>query len=206
MQLPQWNFTQVTRVQQGGLSLTNRTPHQLAQAQATEYVQWHEAERVKVQRGRQLEQERAEFPDTRVGYRRPAGELPREQPAIGECCIRHRRMTPWRDLNPVNRLRYRAAGYCRQSSCECCAQIFGRGITSLCGCTAERENQMFCRACWDKYNADLVKPEMEIKDRRARFAEGLCDNESCACCRPSEDGSYCAHKVKAGSSLCKNCQ
>jgi hypothetical protein len=153
-----------------------------------------------------LQQEREEFPDEKLGAWRRIGETPGVQPPIGGCCIRHRFLPMWRDLHTVNRIRYRAARCCRQSSCECCAQVFPRGITSFCGCTATRDSQMFCRACWDKYNADLVKPEMEIKDRREEAEEGFCSNESCACCRPSIEGKFCFHPVKAGSSLCANCQ
>jgi hypothetical protein len=86
--------------------------------------------------------------------------------------------------------------------CECCAQIFDRA--SFCGCTAEPENAMLCRACWDVYNADQ-KPA-EIKDRREEAEEGFCSNESCACCRPSIEGKFCFHPVRAGSNLCENCR
>jgi hypothetical protein len=209
-QLPRWDFTQGMRGQQGGLTLTNLTPQQLAQFQAEEHARWLQQERARDERqlqlARQLHQERAEFSDTRRGYTRPPGGPAGTQPAIGDCCIRHRRIPPWQDLHTINRILDRVAGGCRQSSCECCAQVFGPGITSFCGCSAEPENHMFCRSCWDKYNADKVTEEMKIKDRRALFAEGFCNNESCACCRSSFDGRFCAHEVAAGSGLCENCQ
>jgi hypothetical protein len=151
-----------------------------------------------------LDQERAESPDTRRGYRRPPGEPEGTQPGIGECCIRHRRLPPWQDLHTINRLLNRAAGCCRQTSCECCAQVFGKGVVRFCGCTATRASQMFCRACWDKYSAD--KKPAEIKDRRALLTEGFCSNDSCACCRPSFDGRFCSREVVVGSGRCKNCQ
>jgi hypothetical protein len=52
---------------------------------------------------------------------------------------------------------------------------------------------MFCRACWDVYNADVTE-EMKIKERRALLAEGFCNNESCACCRPSFEAVTVAAK------------
>jgi hypothetical protein len=171
-QLQRWDFAQ--GVQQGGLTLSSLTPQQLAQFQAEERARWIQQEHARLQQERarderqaqlaqQLERERAEFPDTRRGYRRPPGELPRTQPAIGESCIRHRRVIPFQDLHTINRLLDRVAGGCRQSSCECCAQVFGPGTTSFCGCSATRASQMFCRSCWDVHNADQVTAEMKIK-------------------------------------------
>jgi hypothetical protein len=65
---------------------------------------------------------------------------------------------------------------------------------------------MFCRACWDVYNADRVTEEMKIKERRGLLAEGFCNNQHCACCRPSFDGRYCGREVAKGSERCKNCK
>jgi hypothetical protein len=67
------------------------------------------------------------------------------QPPIGGCCIRHRLMPLWRDRHTVNRLRRRGVGTCRQSSCECCAHIYGAGVTSFCACPATEESHVLTR-------------------------------------------------------------